>query len=634
MEPAITVRRRRGAAKAAAVVGVLAVLVGGALAFRYLFNRPGERAVNLVPANAVFVMTLDTTPSPGQAPTFLRIQKALEAEGVTKEAEGALTEAMDKSPVAKEVRPYLGHSFAMAQLPAPNGRTLEDTPPVMLLHVKDAGKVREYLAKEGGRQKVGGLDVYHLRGMGSSAAIIEEYLVVAKRPDQLQQIAAVDEGRAPSVAGLPAYQAARASLPEDANLMFFVSPAGLKEFSAQAKTMGVSSLPGIEWMALSVTLQDAGIAVDYHVPMDQAREPMLRAMAQIQPVDLKMLDRLPSGAYGVMAVSQPGMYWDPVQQTLRGDADTARAMDEGIREFEKSTGMSIPGDILPGLKGNLWLAVYPDARGAGKGVDGVIVMDDANGASPDALAAKVRAWVEQTSRREGGKPVTFTSTERNGATIWALDARSEEQMRSGLAEAVGGPPAPRHSTEIDPRTGEARVTIERPVVPAPQDGARDMIANKTVAYAQVGRAVIMASSREMLERAVDSFSGSDGPLGAQPAYQGMRQAALAGSQSVMLVDLAGILESLRPQIEEAMRDGPEGIAADDVLRLFGESASGMVASGRYDGKVSRGAFFLPLDYGRFIHLLGASFKSMNPTGPGAETLSRHGTPAPRALARR
>src|SRR5207247_394214 len=102
----------------------------------------------------------------------------------------------------------------------------------------------------------------------------------------------------------------------------------------------------------------------------------------------------------------------------------------GIAGFEKETGISVPRDILPGLKGRLWLAVYPDREGPKSFVDGLIVIEDANGADPAGLAAKVRGYVEKTSGKES--PVRFVQSERPSGTEWRLDPDTQRKLDKGF----------------------------------------------------------------------------------------------------------------------------------------------------------------------------------------------------------
>lgn len=79
-----------------------------------------------------------------------------------------------------------------------------------------------------------------------------------------------------------------------------------------------------------------------------------------------------------------------------------------------------------------------------------------------------------------------------------------------------------------------------------------------------------------------------------------------GSQSALLVDVTRILEALRPTLEKQGFTKEMGISLDDLLRLFGDGRSGLVGSGKYDGKAMTGGLFVPLDFERLIRLIGTT----------------------------
>ena len=131
-------------------------------------------------------------------------------------------------------------------------------------------------------------------------------------------------------------------------------------------------------------------------------------------------------------------------------------------------------DILPGTNGNVALAVYPDADDPQKGVDGVIVLDDANNADPAALADRVRAYVErQSAHSNNGQAWHFTSETRNGATVWSLDTAARQAFQHSLAggmmdtrrSAGFAPPAPVPAVPAPP------MPPSPPVAPTPDNSA-------------------------------------------------------------------------------------------------------------------------------------------------------------------
>src|SRR6185436_2397887 len=91
----------------------LLLVVAAALAYK-LFHRSGEQAIQLIPADALLIGTLDTNPSPAQAPVFARIARAIRARGLAEEADRAIGEMVEKSTLSTEIRPYISGSLAFA----------------------------------------------------------------------------------------------------------------------------------------------------------------------------------------------------------------------------------------------------------------------------------------------------------------------------------------------------------------------------------------------------------------------------------------------------------------------------------------------------------------------------------------
>src|SRR5271154_3173636 len=90
-------RRQRGGSRLSALLMLMLIGGVGVLAYRHFFQRPGEAAINLIPADALMVATLDTSPSPGQTLIFRRISDALHQEGIGPEFDRQVTSALSNS---------------------------------------------------------------------------------------------------------------------------------------------------------------------------------------------------------------------------------------------------------------------------------------------------------------------------------------------------------------------------------------------------------------------------------------------------------------------------------------------------------------------------------------------------------
>lgn len=542
---------RRGAAKpVVALALLLPVVAGGVLAFNLFFNRPGESAIRLIPESAMMVVTLDTTPSAEQVPTFTRILNAVKREGLEAELDKALTSALDKSPLAAELRPELSRSFALAML------SKEDT--VVLLAVKDPKKAVGILAKHTTKSTEAGLEVYKSDKTPGAAALIGPYLVFAKNAASLAQVESVRQGKTAPLEKNADYQQARASLPKDANLMVFVSPQALKELAKESKQVNLQAMEATRYLTFGMTVRENGLELVGQVPTALAPDSPLRGLGQVVALDPGVLKKLPPGALGVFAFSQPGKLWEPVTGAAL-TADQREEMQSDLAKMESDLGLSVQKDLVPALGGNLVVAVYPDAVQPTRSVDLVAFVDDANGSDPAAVANRLRAFLAKH------------------------EVQLQEQERGDLK----------------------MITAAKP------------ISGKSVCYTQSGNAVLFASTPDLLESAFRTYSqaesASDSSLLSTPSFSGMQSEVVPGAQTMLMVDVRRVLETLQPEIEKSM-GGDRDLKFEDLLGLFGSPNSGLVASGKYDGQSGQFQLHVPLDYDRLIHLVGVGARKAGSGG--------------------
>ncbi len=556
----IKTRNRRAGKALLVTIGTMTVLAVAAFAvFKLVFNRPGEAAIALIPADADVVITLDTNPSERQTLTFKAITDELKAQGLGDKVDKMLSEGLSGSPFAAKIRRHLAKSFAVAMWTA-DGKSTET---VALLAVDDEAAVKDALAKEGPAHGL----YTTIKGAKTMAAMHEGYLAIGESEQALARL----DSKGPTMDHLAGYQAARASLPADANLMVFVSPKALKSLAKLSPGLTKNNQAAqMEWMAIGATVEPEGLTFDYRGPLDDSKATAYRKVAEIEPFRIEALKNLPAGAYGFYAISQPGHYWPMVKESM-----DSKSLDyqKGIGKFESETGLSIERDIVPALEGDLILAAYPKPGGTDFNMDIVLMVTGNATAHPAALIEKVRQLVERKSSENGGKPVRFVQQPLGNTTMWSLDDQSQGSMVKGMGADT--PPAMRE---------------------------------KTICYAQVGESVVIASSKPMLARCIGASTG-ESPLSTDPAILASAKTLIEGSQGTMVVNLHRVMESLRPMMEKNMKDAP--VKADDLMELFGSEHVAATASGKYDGKIFQGRFFLPLDYVRAIKMIGSAMKSMD-----------------------
>ncbi len=615
-----TNRKFGGVKIAVLAVGVSVLGVGGFAAYKYMFARPGENAVALLPADADVVITLDTNPGPAQVKAFKAIGDALNREGVSGKITSGLSSFLGKQGVAEELRPYIKDSFAGAFWPPLKGSKMHG---VMLISISDPSAVSGILAKIGTPGTNGTFDV-----KGATIGVVGSYMAMASDAETIGRVQAVRDGKEGSMAGVQEYILARSDLPQDANFMAFVSPKAMKAIAEMTPSMKQTA-EMYPWMGFSATIRDDGFQFDGRVPVNKAAMPSIELLAASKPIDQAVFRHLPAGAYGVVAYSEVDNLYKVFEASLNKAMPQQKdQMNKGIAEFEKQTGLSIPNDIEPALKGTALLAAYPAANGEAKSADFVLLFDNSNGANPTALAEKIVPTIDRIAAKETSHP-HFVKTEENGATVYALDEASQKKMIEGMgsrpampAPDFGRPGIEAHpsfsSGEADrpdaaPSPGETRPSQPTPVTPTtpqtPTQPVPPMVKDKTITWAEIDGCVIIASSKGMLTKAIAAFKG--GPTLTTDTAFTSTLARSNGDQSLMIISMRRVLEALRPVVGDTMRKGG-GPDFDDIVNLFGPGDTAMYMGGRYHNDVSTGTWFMPLDYERVAKLI---HKTMDPPAP-------------------
>jgi hypothetical protein len=627
-------RQRRANVRMPVIVGLCLLAITGLLACRFIFsyfNRSGEQAINLIPSDALVVVTLDMRPSPKQLLTYRQIEKSLKDEHLDTQFNQWMNSNLGNDKSGKDLKKVLHYwkqSFAFAAFHKPNTPAGSDPAFVVLAAVSDPGAVRELLAKDGHKANLHGMEYYAAEDGQGGCALISDYLVMSDSADLLERVEHVAKGQEKSITTLPHYREARAALPSDANLMVFVSPAGLEELNAKTasglKTMASNALKTPRWLAAGLTLAPNGVEVTTQAPFDGVGGVKLPTAAA--PLRADWIARhLPAGAYGVASYSQPGRMWDWVQMAMQQDAKSGQSLNDGIASFEKQTGLSVANDVLPALKGDLLFAVYPDASMQGvQGVDGVLVLDNANGATPVALEEKLRALVERESAKTAGQEIRFVTTQSNGATIIALDPATDAKLHGSSSDnGAAGKTAEADESQANgtPRLMTASA-VQAPinantassVSGQPNSDPAGALKNKTFVCALVDNSVIMASSRPMLDRALAAFQTGRHTLADDPHYRTMLSTLPTGTQANLMISAPQIIAALHPLLESNFSQGT-GLTLDDYTGIFGTNG-GCAGSYRYDGQAVTSTFTLYLDYTKLIHVIGAlSKQAMTSAGP-------------------
>ena len=523
----------------------------GFVAHRFL-DRPGMTALAMVPANASAVVALDLVPAPDQILAFKSIEEmASKAPGKPpKDALlGTLLHEAFHDDALAPIAAQVDRSIAIAMLPKPNAKGPEDGEGVALMPVKDAGAIAAYLKAKGTPETVNGTALVRIKTSGQGTvhlALQGEVLIGATEAWPVAAVLGVAAHRAPSIVDVPAFAAARARALPSANLLVLVSPALGKDIRMS------------DWIVGSMTIHDTGLEVAVDGQTDD--KDVLKAGA-LKPLGQGLLDALPRGAYGFFAVAQPG-----------SAAEMAGAsLDDPAKEMKKEIDLDLKGDVLPALKGNVSVAFYP-SYGPDAGLDLLVTIDDANGADPAALARKLEKSIDDEAAKH-------PDDMKNG---WKVSTPVE-----GAASA--GRLADEPANQVQKSVRDMERSFFRPLT---------LSKGKTVAWATVGKAVVLASSTELLNRAVYARNNPSVSVGLSgDAALGSNPAAAADGQFAMAISMRKLVQGMRNTVDPSHMSPEAAKTYRQVLGLYDATTeplalrARMDSNGRYHGYIS-----VPLDW--------------------------------------
>ena len=527
------------------LLALAAVATTGAVAVNRLLDRPGESAFALVPSNALGVMSLDLVPAPDQVLAFKNIDATIAAANGGKMDTGSLLAEVFSDPWMKPVIEQVDRSIAVAVLPKPTAKDEDGI--VAFIALKDSGALQETLAKKAKAEKMDGSTVYWLmKGKKREAAVMVQdgYAIVSDKAWPVLAVSRVARNAAPSILSDPGFAAARDRALGSSNLLVMVSPGIIKNS---------------DWFVGSMAIRETGVEFAVNGITD---DPKILKGGQIKPLDRAVLDAMPRGAYGFMAMSQPG-----AAVALAGDE-----LDSGAKEVKENMDLDLRKEILPAFTGNVALGFYP-SFGPDAGLDLLMLVDDANGADPADLAKKLEGFLDKQYQENAPDP--GKSWKRTlplpGAEAMVLDDEATAEMQKGV--------------KVVEHSYFRPLTLSR---------------GKTVAWAQIGDSVILATSKELLARAVatktspspaTSLSG-DAAFGANPAGTADGQFSLAFSMS-------RVVQGMRNTIDPSHMSAQDATMYRRVLGLYDATTEPLAIRGKMDPSGRYEAFYsAPVDWSK------------------------------------
>lgn len=533
-------------------------------AFRVVFARRGEAVLQLVPADALVVGSLDLVPSPEQALTFKQIDDALSRNKIDGKFQNMILDLAAQSKVPNGLAELTTRSFAVAALKS--GGKGSDPGMVILMPLSDGSTAQAILSKKGYPEFWKGTKFYKLPHAQADMMAIGDTLVISPSPWVMHEVAQVAAGERQPVTSLPEYQIARSHEPGDANLMIFMSPKLIEQFGGTKQTRG------FEWGGVSATVQDDGIAFSSHSHSDVTLDPTVKTWASLAALRPDLTRVLPDGAYGLIAVSQPGKMFDATRAGLDGDAK--KGLSKATHQMADKSGIDADRDLIPGLSGDVVIAAYPSVSPEA-GVDLLAVFDDRNGADPAALADKFQAFIDKQVRSDKDfGPHWLAKLDRPDMDGYRLSDKVEKEIRKSM------------STD-----GEARDDV--------------LVQHKTVAWAKVNGAVLVASSMDLLNKAADAYEGKGSTLSMDDMMKTATDTS-DGSQMLAAFSLSRIANGVKNTMVGSKMEGDDRRGFDQAISTF----SGLLRPFAMRGEMSSngdgsGSMFVPLDYGKLIDFIGS-----------------------------
>ncbi|HEY6567240.1 MAG TPA: DUF3352 domain-containing protein [Actinomycetota bacterium] len=428
IEPPPPPGRRRTVAIAAGIVAAVA-LAGGVGVF-LLLRGTGEQLLDKLPADTDVVLTVYLDPSAGQKVNLLRMADEIpslgSSEEITRQIEGALDEPLSILGLTHEDMDWVGSQIAIG-VNVPETDPPGDALITVLIASDDEAAASRTMAKLRGDPATGewqredhdGIEVW----VGSQGpeqqviALIDGAVAFSNSSSAIDDVIAASRGDRDTLAGSTSFQEATADLPEGKLALAYADPAELSAFIENMQptvfdpSVGSTSqsLEGFTGMAMSVSAEEDGLAMDVQVTFDPEKlSPVTRETLTAPAHENPLLAGIPSDALMVMS-----------QQGLRA---TFEGFLEQIRQMSPETAASMDDGFVEAMTGDLAIAAMP--TGEADLLSGVLMVGTSDEAAMrDAISAFVHELEIPRSKWEttdhGGVEVT-TFVDRKATTPYVF----------------------------------------------------------------------------------------------------------------------------------------------------------------------------------------------------------------------
>lgn len=578
MEATLNLNRRRARLRRLALVSTFGVVLASAFAVRGLFARPGESALRFVPANVAVFGTMDLSPSVSQTVAFKKIDDALVRNHMDGLLQTSMLGMVSQSDVAKELTPLTRRSAAFAIIaskgePAPRGQD----PSLFFIGLTDGPAAAKILKQHGSPQFYKGAQFYMLPQSHLGVMVIDDQLAISQNPRNLYLAKQVSEGAVPSIQTVQGFQDCRATLDADSNVMIFANPQAIAEMS-NPKDSTAKLLKGTRWAGFGVSLRESGIAATVHGSFNPDEMASYQKLTHLAPMRADLYKVMPSGAYGLFTVSQPGAIADFALDLWRHQPNGERGYVDFNDGMIKWSGVDVEKEFVPALQGDAIIAAYPKAGETASGIDLLAVVDDSNGANPAGIVDRIRMAFDKMYRDGSqNQGELFVKQVRRDGDIYRLAPKPEADMQKGLGDTLGN------------------------------TADRDLATEKTIVFATRNNTVFVATSQALLDKALGSFRSATNGLATDSAF-GTSESAVADSQTLAAFSVSRIAEGVDRAIS---RSG----MSEDGRKIFSEAlgfckglTEPLTISAKLQATEGRLSLFIPMDYDKLLDIVGSHIK--------------------------
>jgi hypothetical protein len=386
------IRSSSGVVQIVVIIAAIIVVLGaaGGVSAYYLVNRtlshPHEDTAKLMSPDTSLYFSLNLRPGAGQLAKFRGVLSKFMGQP---SFEDKFDEHMDDLQneigidLKSEVFPWLGPEVAL-------GVTDIGKEPKVLVLVgttdKEASqrvfdKWLDYREKsldaEPGEDSYLDIPIYNIespygRGTGEHYALTDDYIVFSNSIELLKDTIDMMKSPGDSLADKDDFQTARHSVQDERVAFFYMDTDEIYQQAQSALGLPLGGLlAGLgtqmpETAAMSASFRDDGFQMDFvtHIP---AGSEMMSGSEQTRSARL-----LPSDTLALFNIGNFESFWEQVTNALKSQEGLLGQFEEGLSEFEESSGYNLERDIFSWMSGEITIALLPSqiAMGEHGGIQG------------------------------------------------------------------------------------------------------------------------------------------------------------------------------------------------------------------------------------------------------------------------